>query len=199
MFRDFPEVLPFFNKAHQGSGDQPRALAHSILMYARHIDHLEKLGGLVNTIVNKHVALQILPEHYPIVGTCILRAIREVLGQEIATDAVLDAWGAAYQQLADILIGAEEGVYKKTEEAEGGWRGARKFVVTNRVAESDEITSFYFAPVDGNAIISFAPGQYIGLRVEIDGEEMRRQYSLSATPNGKTYRISVKRELGGEV
>jgi nitric oxide dioxygenase len=31
-------------------------------------------------IINKHVALQILPEHYPIVGACLLRAISEVLG-----------------------------------------------------------------------------------------------------------------------
>jgi nitric oxide dioxygenase len=43
-------------------------------------------------IIQKHVALQILPDHYPIVGTCLLRAIREVLGEEIATDAVLEAW-----------------------------------------------------------------------------------------------------------
>jgi nitric oxide dioxygenase len=199
MFRDYPQVVPLFNKAHQGSGDQPRALANGVLMYARHIDQLEQLGGLVSTIVNKHVALNILPEHYPIVGACLLRAIREVLGEEIATDAVLEAWGAAYQQLADILIGAEESVYKKHEDAPGGWRGTRKFVVVRRVDESDEITSFYFAPQDGKAILDFEPGQYIGMRIVVDGEEMRRNYSLSAAPNGATYRISVKREPGGKV
>jgi nitric oxide dioxygenase len=77
------------------------------LMYARHIDQLDQLGDLVAKIINKHVALQILPEHYPIVGTCLLRAISEVLGDEIATPEVMSAWGAAYGQLADILIGAE--------------------------------------------------------------------------------------------
>jgi nitric oxide dioxygenase len=50
------------------------------------------LGDLVGQIINKHVALQILPEHYPIVGSCLLRAIAEVLGKEIATPAVIDAW-----------------------------------------------------------------------------------------------------------
>ena len=59
-------------------------------MYARHIDRLEALGPLAGQIVNKHVALQIQPEHYPIVGSCLLRAIREVLGADIATDAVPD-------------------------------------------------------------------------------------------------------------
>ncbi|MDX3908187.1 MAG: nitric oxide dioxygenase, partial [Pigmentiphaga sp.] len=82
-------------------------------MYARHIDQLEQLGGLVGQIINKHVALQILPQHYPIVGSCLLRAIEEVLGKDIATPAVIDAWGAAYGQLADILIGAEENLYKE--------------------------------------------------------------------------------------
>jgi len=199
LMRDYPQVIPYFNKAHQGSGDQQRALANGVLMYARHIDQLEQLGGLVSTIVNKHVALQILPEHYPMVGDCLLRAIREVLGAEIATDQVIEAWGAAYGQLADILIGAEEGIYSAKETADGGWRGMRKFVVVRRVDESDEITSFYFAPEDGKAILAFQPGQYIGLRVDIDGEEMRRQYSLSAAPNSKMYRISVKREPNGKV
>src|SRR5690606_8891961 len=111
MLSEYPEVRPLFNQAHQASGDQPRALANGVLMYARHIDRLEGLGDLPAQIINKHVSLQVLPEHYPIVGTCLLRAIREVLGSEVATDAVIDAWAAAYQQLADILIGAEEQVY----------------------------------------------------------------------------------------
>jgi nitric oxide dioxygenase len=92
-------------------------------MYARHIDQLDQLGDLVAKIINKHVALQILPEHYPIVGACLLRAIAEVLGEEIATPEVMSAWGAAYGQLADILIGAETSIYDQKEQAVGGWRG----------------------------------------------------------------------------
>lgn len=199
MFRDFPEVRALFNQAHQANGDQPRALANGVLMYAKHIDKLEALGGLVEQIVNKHVSLQILPEHYPIVGTCLLQAIREVLGEEIATDAVIEAWGVAYGQLADILIGAEENAYRLNEHAEGGWRGGRAFRIVSKTPESDEITSFVLAAADGASIIGFEPGQYIGVRLLIDGEEHRRNYSLSAPANGETYRISVKREAGGKV
>ena len=199
LLRDYPQVLPLFNKAHQGSGEQPRALAAGILMYARHIDRLDQLGGLVSTIVNKHVALQILPEHYPMVGDCLLRAIREVLGADIATDQVIEAWGEAYQQLADILIGVEAKIYDDKATAAGGWRGSRNFVVARKVQESDEITSFYLEPEDGKPLLAFQPGQYIGLRVFVDGVEMRRQYSLSAVANARQYRISVKREAGGLV
>ncbi|WP_410481450.1 NO-inducible flavohemoprotein [Pseudomonas plecoglossicida] len=199
MLSEYPEVRPLFNQAHQASGDQPRALANGVLMYARHIDQLEQLGGLVGQIINKHVALQILPEHYPIVGSCLLRAIEEVLGKDIATPAVIDAWGAAYGQLADILIGAEENLYKEKEETEGGWRGTREFRLVRREQESSEIVSFYFAPVDGKAVLKAEPGQYIGLKLDIDGAEQRRNYSLSSLCDGKEYRISVKREEGGKV
>lgn len=78
MLNEHPEVRPMFNQAHQASGAQQRALANGVLMYARHIDELDKLGGLVGQIINKHVALNIQPEHYPIVGSCLLRSIREV-------------------------------------------------------------------------------------------------------------------------
>jgi nitric oxide dioxygenase len=199
MLSEYPQVRPLFNQAHQASGDQPRALANGVLMYARHIDQLEQLGGLVGQIINKHVALQILPEHYPIVGSCLLRAIEEVLGKEIATAEVIAAWGAAYGQLAEILIGAEEGLYKQKEEAAGGWRGTREFRLVRREQESSEIVSFYFAPVDGKPVLKAEPGQYIGLQLFIDGAEQRRNYSLSALCDGKQYRISVKRESGGKV
>lgn len=199
LLGEHPEVRPLFNSTHQKTGAQPRALAFSVLMYAKHIDRLENLGNLPAQIINKHVALQVQPEHYPIVGQCLLSSIREVLGAEIATDAVIDAWAAAYQQLADILIGAESQAYERNASVPGGWRGARAFRVARKQAESSEITSFYLAPVDGGAVMDHLPGQFIGLRVVIDGQEQRRNYSLSARANGRELRISVKREAGGVV
>lgn len=199
LISEHPEVRPMFNLANQASGAQQRALANGVLMYARHIDQLEQLGGLVSQIINKHVALNILPEHYPIVGQCLLRSIREVLGAEIATDAVIEAWAAAYQQLADLLIGLEEKIYAEREAAPGGWRGTRLFRVARKVRESDEITSFYLRPDDNGELLAFYPGQYIGVRLTVDREEVRRNYSLSAMSNGREYRISVKREPNGKV
>lgn len=199
LFNDYPEVLPFFNQSNQNGGAQQRALANGVLAYAKNINNLERLGPLVAIIINKHVALQILPEHYPLVGTSLLKAIREVLGEEIATDSVLEAWGAAYGQLADILIGAEKGIYAAQAAAPGGWTGTRKFVVQSKIVESSEITSFTFAPVDGDAVMAHVPGQYISVSTNISGELVRRQYSLSAATNGLTYRISVKREPFGKM
>ncbi len=199
MLNEYTDVRPLFNKTNQITGDQPRALANSVLMYAKHIDNLESLSELVSRITNKHAALQILPEHYEIVGTCLLRAIREVLGAEIATDEVIETWYVAYNQLADILKNIEENLYQSQEDTEGGWRGERLFKVIKKVPESTEITSFYLAPKDGKPIIKHRPGQYLGLRFILLEGEQRRNYSISEAPNGKYYRISVKREKGGVI
>lgn len=203
MFAEYDVVHPLFNQAHQVSGDQPRALANAVLAYAKNIDNLTgglgPLGDVPAQIIHKHCGLNVLPEHYPIVGTCLLRAIREVLGAEVATDAVIDAWGAAYQQLADILIGAEKATYDEMASRPGGWYGKRPFFIHKKVVESEEVTSFYLKSVDGAAIVDFQPGQFIGVALIINGKEHRRNYSLSDAPNGQYYRLSIKKENGGVV
>jgi nitric oxide dioxygenase len=57
-----------------------------------------------------HVKTNVLPEHYPMVGGSILKAIEHVLG-DAATEQVLEAWGEAYFFLADILIAREKELY----------------------------------------------------------------------------------------
>ncbi len=196
MFRDYPAVKAYFNQAHQAQGTQPRALANSVLAYAANIDRLEALKDALPVIIQKHVSLDIRPEHYPIVGTCLLQAIREVLG-EAATDDIINAWAEAYGQLADILIAAEEAVYSANESRAGGWRGPRRFKVVRKQRESAVISSFYFEPEDGGEVMDFEPGQYLTVLLDVNGVALRRNYSLSCAPGEGHYRISVKREPEG--
>ncbi|KMS58357.1 MULTISPECIES: globin domain-containing protein [Sphingobium] len=110
LFQD-AEVKAMFDQAAQDSGEQPRRLAAAILGYAENIDRLEVLGGAVARMVARHVDTGVKPEHYPKVAAALLPAIRDVLGEQVATDAVLAAWGEAYQFLADILIAQEAEAY----------------------------------------------------------------------------------------
>ncbi|MDR6510744.1 nitric oxide dioxygenase/hemoglobin [Novosphingobium capsulatum] len=105
------EVAAMFDRAAQDSGEQPRRLAAAILAYARNIDKLGALTGPVQRMVARHVETGVKAEHYPLVAEALLPAIRDVLGAEVATDAVLAAWGEAYWMLADILIAAEAEAY----------------------------------------------------------------------------------------
>jgi nitric oxide dioxygenase len=190
MFANHPELKNVFNQAHQQSGSQPEALARAVYAYAANIDNLGVLGGAVAHIAHKHASLNIRAEHYPIVGENLLAAISEVLG-DAADQPTLDAWAAAYGQLAGILIGAEQKLYDGA-----AWSGFRPFVVVRKEMESDEITSFYLKPSDGGKVCDFAPGQYVSVKrfVQAVGVDQPRQYSLSDASNGQWLRISVKRE-----
>jgi nitric oxide dioxygenase/hemoglobin len=68
-------------------------------------------------MVLRHVETGVKPEHYPHVAAALLPAIREVLGADVATDAVLEAWAEAYWMLADILIAAEAQAYEGAQAA----------------------------------------------------------------------------------
>jgi nitric oxide dioxygenase len=194
MFRN-EAIRDLFNQSHQGAtGGQPKALALAVLAYARNIGNLGALGGAVERIAQKHVALNILPEHYPFVAEALLGAIKDVLGNA-ATDAVLAAWGEAYWQLAEILIGREAVIYRQAAAQPGGWNGWRDFVVEHTMDESSIIRSFSLVPADGGAILRHRPGQYLGLALDIPNiGKLRRNYSVSCAPNDRAYRITVKRE-----
>jgi nitric oxide dioxygenase len=199
MFRENPEVAPFFNSAHQSSGSQQRALAGAICAFAANVDQLEVLGAAVETIAQKHAALRILPEHYPIVGANLLASIREVLGAA-ATDEIIDAWAEAYNFLAGILIGRESHIYTVQARTEHGWNGFKTFQVVRKQVESDVIVSFYLQPADGGKVPGFKPGQYLTVRVpDSKGSTTMRNYSLSGAPHPAHFRISVKAEPGGVV
>lgn len=198
MFNQHPELKDIFNMTHQANGAQREALFNAICAYAIHIETPEALISAVEKIAQKHVSLNIKPEHYPIVGENLLAAIDELLnpGQE-----VLDAWGKAYGVLADIFIGREASIYQENADKSGGWEGLREFKLKQKQPQSDVITSFEFVPVDGKPVAGYRPGQYITIYINHDGFENQeiRQYSLTTAPNGQSYRIAVKREDQGAV
>ena len=111
MFDIHPEVKAQFDMSAQANGTQPAKLATAVYSYATHIDDLESLKGMVNKIAHRHVQTHVLPEQYPIVGECLLRAIQDVLG-DAATEDVMIAWTEAYQALAGVFINREQQIYQ---------------------------------------------------------------------------------------
>ncbi|MDF2960151.1 MAG: nitric oxide dioxygenase [Paenibacillus sp.] len=199
LFSGYPELLNLFNHANQKQGRQQAALANAVYAAAVHIDNLEAILPVVKQIGHKHRSLGVKPEHYPIVGSTLLTAIKDVLG-DAATEEILSAWGRAYEVIADAFIGVEHELYVQAEHQPGGWNGLRRFIVERKVEESEVITSFYLVPEDGKPIPSYEPGQYISVQLDIHGESHThiRQYSLSDAPGKPYYRITVKREDAAE-
>jgi ferredoxin-NADP reductase/predicted pyridoxine 5'-phosphate oxidase superfamily flavin-nucleotide-binding protein len=80
------------------------------------------------------------------------------------------------------------------------------YVLTNKVAESPSITSFYLSPKGTSTTEGFSAGQFLPIRLTDPetGEKLQRSYTLSQLSskeslNKESYRISVKREQHGKV
>lgn len=194
MFQN-SDIRDLFNQSHHGeTGSQPKALTAAVVAYARNIDNLGALASRVERIAQKHVGLNILPEHYPAVAESLLGAIKDVLG-DAATDEILAAWGEAYWLLADLLIAREGNIYRELAAADGGWNGWRDFTVEETRPEGEIIRSFVLAPADGGPVLRHRPGQYLTFALNVPGAGLlKRNYSISSGPNRRSYRISVKRE-----
>lgn len=110
MFSRNPEVAPLFNMDRQKSGEQPKALAMTILAAAQNVDNLGAIMPVVEKIAVKHCDCGVKEEHYPIVGENLLLSIKEVLG-DAATDEIINAWGATYGVIAQVFIDVENRIY----------------------------------------------------------------------------------------
>ncbi len=159
MFQHNPELKDVFNMSNQKTGDQREALFNAICAYATNIDNLPALLSAVEKIAHKHSSFLISAEQYAIVGKHLLATIDELFspGQE-----VLNAWGEAYQVLANVFIQREEQIYQENEKQSGGWRGLREFELVEKQQESNSVCSFTFEPTDGKPVCSYKPGQYLG-------------------------------------
>ncbi|MFT6958408.1 MAG: ferredoxin-NADP reductase [Halieaceae bacterium] len=88
------------------------------------------------------------------------------------------------------------GIWSETEqkrEAESQREQWLPYVVENVVDESSVIKSFYLQAVD-HAIPNFEPGQFLTVKLPINGKDTIRTYTVSSAPADQQLRVSVKRE-----
>jgi ferredoxin-NADP reductase len=95
-------------------------------------------------------------------------------------------------QLAEIRFRSREAA-----QAQAGWNGLRKFTVSKKTVECDDVCAFYLKPHDGRALPAFKPGQYLTFQLDLPGRDkpLIRCYSLSDCPHRKDYyRVTIKKE-----
>jgi len=75
----------------------------------------------------------------------------------------------------------------------------RPFLLTGKVAETSEITSFYLVPANHTQREDFEAGQHLPVELDVPNQrgKVRRSYSLSGSPRDDSFRLSVKREPHG--
>lgn len=82
-------------------------------------------------------------------------------------------------------------------------RDLQNVIIKNIINETPDTKSFILVPIDGGAreLAPFKAGQFISIKLEIDGEYVSRAYSISSSPAKlkEGYRITVKRAKDGFV
>ncbi len=125
------------------------------------------------------------------------------LRQAVQIPALSPGWQQSFHDLLAAEEGAESGAAPPpgTEPAPPpppAWAGFRALRVARVVPETATVSSIYLAAADGTALPPARAGQYLTLRVGAAGQPAPvRSYSLSTTPDGASYRISVKHEPHG--
>jgi ring-1,2-phenylacetyl-CoA epoxidase subunit PaaE len=64
---------------------------------------------------------------------------------------------------------------------------------------ADAVTIEFEIPADLSETFRFKQGQYVTLKTNISGQELRRSYSMSSSPFGEPLAVSIKKVSGGKV
>jgi ferredoxin-NADP reductase/MOSC domain-containing protein YiiM len=127
---------------------------------------------------------------------------REQLQRALRVPALSKGWQSSFQAMlqqdsGSSTVAGNPGL--ANEEQAPAWPGFRQMRVAQVHKESDSVTSFVLAPIDGRSLPVFQAGQFVVLRLLVtpDKPPVFRSYSLSDLPGPDHLRISVKRELNG--
>ena len=199
MFTAHPELLDgTFNRGNQAEGTQQVALAGSVAAFATALVKTpEQLPErLLSRVAHKHASLGIRPDQYQVVHEHLFWAIVDVLGDAV-TPEVAAAWDEVYWLMAYALINQERGLYSaRGVRPETVWRD---WEITNKIRETDDVTTFIVKRIDDRLVKTSLPGQYVTVKVAMpDGVTQPRQYSLTRADDGEHRQFSVKRVHGSD-
>ena len=99
MFSAHPDLLrDTFNRGNQAQGAQQKALAASVATFATLLVNPDgpSPDELLSRIGHKHVSLGITEDQYQVVHDNLFAAIVDVLGADVVTADVAEAWDEVY-------------------------------------------------------------------------------------------------------
>jgi len=188
LFKEHPEYLNYFNQTNQKSGKQPAALAETVFNFVEHLDNLNDMAPQMSRLSNKHRAVNVQPELYPVFGQYFVRAIEETLGSK-ATAETMAAWKALYNQMSSTFIKQEKELYEKL----GNDKGFVPFTITKKDnVSSGPTVVLTLKRQDGGKPWPYNAGQYITLRVEKGGHFQQGHYIPLEPANDSTYTVACR-------
>jgi ferredoxin-NADP reductase len=132
---------------------------------------------------------------------------REQLQRALQVPALSKGWQSSFQAMLQPAMLQQDSSSQTgaanpglaNEEQAPAWPGFRQMRVAQIRKESDSVSSFVLAPIDGQPLPAFQAGQFVVLRFLVDPDKppVLRSYSLSDLPGADHFRVSVKNEWNG--
>ena len=101
LFTDYPQVKPLF--AHTSMDEQPKKLFASLVLVVNNLTQPDVLTHALKGLGTRHLKYGVLPEHYPMVGGSLLKAMAATLEDQWTADFAT-AWTEAYSAIAEIML-----------------------------------------------------------------------------------------------
>ena len=101
LFADYPEVKPLFANTHMEK--QAKQLFKSLVLVVENLHHSDVLINTLKGLGTRHIQYGVLPEHYPMVGSTLLKTFSICL-KNGWTPSAEEAWSEAYTVLTELML-----------------------------------------------------------------------------------------------
>ena len=101
LFTDYPQAKPLFEGTDMAK--QGKKLLQSLILVIENLRKPDIFSVALKGLGARHVQYGALPEHYPLVGSTLLKTFAAYLGTEW-TDDVQQAWVDAYGAITTIML-----------------------------------------------------------------------------------------------
>jgi len=101
LFTDYPAAKPLF--AHSNMEEQGGKLLKSLVFVVENLRRPGELTGALKGLGARHVKYGALPEHYPLVGSSLLKTFEQYLGDDW-TPETKQAWVDAYGVITEVML-----------------------------------------------------------------------------------------------
>jgi hemoglobin-like flavoprotein len=101
LFEDYPEVKPLFANTHMEK--QSKQLFKSLVMVVENLRNPQVLSNVLQGLGTRHVRYGVLLEHYPMVGSTLLKTLSTCL-DSAWTPTTERAWSKAYTVVTELML-----------------------------------------------------------------------------------------------
>ncbi|GAB4228419.1 MAG: globin family protein [Elainellaceae cyanobacterium] len=101
LFADHPEIQPLFTNTDMEA--QGKKLFQSLTLVINNLRQPEALSSALRGLGTQHIQYGVLPEHYPMVGSSLLKAFEAMLDTTWTPEAQ-HAWTEAYGVVAQLML-----------------------------------------------------------------------------------------------